>query len=77
MKLGAKANYQCGLLERSTTSAGIEGVLVGTMLVNIQEQHIPLRVVNLSHQQRMISKGAVLAHYENVKSVHIPEANVH
>ena len=30
-----------------------------------------------SHQQRMISQGAELAHCENVKSIHIPEANVH
>ena len=74
---GAKANYQWGLLERSTTSASIDGVLVGRTLVNIQEQYVPLRVVNLSHQQRMISKGAEMAHCENVKSVHIPEANVH
>ena len=78
MKLeGAKANYQWGLLERSTVSASVDGILVGRTPVNIQEQHVTLRVVNLSHQQQIINKGAELAHCETVKSVHTPEANIH
>ena len=73
---GAKADYQWGLLERSTAPSSVDGVLIARTLVNIQKEPVPLRVVNLSHQQRVINKGTELACCETVMSVHTPEANV-
>ena len=54
---GAKADSQWGLLERSTAPFSVDGVMVARTLVNTQKEPIPLRVVNLSHQERVINKG--------------------
>ena len=73
---GAKADYQWGLLEQSTTSTHVDGVLVARTLVNIQKEPVPLRVVNLSCHQQVIKKGTELACCETVTSVHTAGANL-
>jgi hypothetical protein len=45
-------------------------------MVNVKKEPVPLRVVNLSHQERVINKGIELACCEIVKSVHTPGKNL-
>ena len=49
------------LLEQSTDPTHFDDLLVARTLVDTTRENIPLRVLNLSHQQRTIRKGTQLA----------------
>ena len=55
-----------GMLEQSTDTTHIDGLLVARTLVDTTRENIPLRVLNLSPQQRTIRKGTQLASCNNV-----------
>ena len=48
---GAKVECPRGLIEQSTAPSSIDGVMIARTLVNTQKESVPLRVVNLSHQE--------------------------
>jgi len=54
------------MLEQSTDTTHIDGLLVARTLVDTTRENIPLRVLNLSPQQRTIRKGTQLASCNNV-----------
>ena len=64
---GAQADYRWGLLEQPTSS--FDNLLVARTLVDLQRKEVPLRVMNLSNQQRVICKGTELACCETIHSV--------
>ena len=64
---GAQADYRWGLLEQPTSS--FDDLLVARTLVDLQRKEVPLRVMNLSNQQRVIRKGTELACCETIHSV--------
>ena len=64
---GAQADYHWGLLEQPTSS--FDNLLVARTLVDLQRKEVPLRVMNLSNQQRVIRKGTELAGCETIHSV--------
>ena len=57
------------LLEPSNASLPSEGILVGKTLVDTQHDEVPVRVLNLEQQPRLISKDTLLTSFEPVLSV--------
>ena len=61
--------YTVGLLEQSTDPTHFDDLLVARTLVDTTRENIPLRVLNLSRQQRTIRKGTQLASCNTVNYI--------
>ena len=66
---GTEAHYRWGVLEQAEASSSLDGLLIARTLVDLQRKQIPLRVMNLSHQQQKVNKGTELACCKAVNSV--------
>ena len=67
--------HSWGLLEPAyspQTSSYMEGVLVARTLVNVQNEVIPFRVLNLTQAEKTIPGGSVMGHFDTVKDVSVP-----
>ena len=63
---GAQADYRWGLLEQPSS---FDDLLLARTLVDLQRKEVPLSVMNLSNQQRVIHKSTELACCETIHSV--------
>ena len=54
----------------------VDGVLIGRTLVDMQKETIPLRVMNLSRELKVVRRGATLACCEPVVSIFTPRSLV-
>ena len=72
----AGTKYRWGLLEQPVTTSSRDNLLIARTLVDLQREQTPLRIMNLSSQQQVISKGTELACCETINSVVIPNAGI-
>ena len=66
--LGRCADRRCGILEPDG-SHSIDGVMTGRTLVDLQQPTIPVRILNISDEEKRIKKGTSIAVCEPVHSV--------
>ena len=59
-----------GILE-SNSSKSIDGVMTGRTLVDLEKSTLPLRILNLTSEEKRIKKGAPIAMCEPVQSVQL------
>ena len=66
--LGHCADRRWGILEPDG-SHSIDGVMTGRTLVDLQQPTIPVRILNISDEEKRIKKGTSIALCEPVRSV--------
>ena len=70
---------QWGMLESPASDekgCQVDGVLIGRTLVGMQKETIPLRVMNLSQELKVLRRGTTLACCEPVVSIVVPRSLV-
>ena len=76
---GGRDGTRWGMLESPPSDekgCQVDGVLIGRTLVDMQKETIPLRVMNLSRELKVVRRGATLACCEPVVSVFTPRSLV-
>ena len=76
---GGRDGTQWGMLESPASDekgCQVDGVLIDRTLVDMQKETIPLRVINLSQELKVVRRGATLACCEPVVSVVAPRSLV-
>jgi len=69
VKVDGAQSYTVGMLEQVEIPPHLDGLLVARTLVDLSKGSIPMRVLNLSHQQRIVRKGTQLASCDAVSSI--------
>ncbi|MDD9817374.1 MAG: RNase H-like domain-containing protein [Gammaproteobacteria bacterium] len=69
VKVDGAQSYTVGMLEQVEIPPHLDGLLVARTLVDLSKGSIPMRVLNLSHQQRIVRKGTQLASCDTVSSI--------
>ena len=72
---GTESDYRWGILEQTKAPSSLDGLLVARTLVDLRKKQSPLRVMNLSNQQRILNKGTELACCETINSVFSSQAD--